>query len=70
MSSSGMGRNVHSDVVHPGFPLPTTALPTLQGVQKDGFGKAVVACDMPEPCKNHAIFRSFIKMAALGKVTT
>ena len=38
------------DVVHPAFPLPTTALPTLQGVLKDGFGEAVVACDMPEPC--------------------
>ena len=39
------------DVVHPAFPLPTTALPTLQSVQKDGFGEAVVACDIPEPCK-------------------
>ena len=38
-------------VVHPAFPLPTTALPTLQGALKDGFGEAVVACDMPEPCK-------------------
>ena len=25
--------------------------PTLQGGPKDGFGEAVVACDMPEPCK-------------------
>ena len=24
---------------------------TLQGALKDGFGKAVVACDTPEPCK-------------------
>ena len=39
------------DVVHPAFPLPTTASPTLQGAMKDGFGEAVVACDMPEPCK-------------------
>ena len=39
------------DVVHPAFSLPTMALPTLQGVVKDGFGEAVVACDMPEPCK-------------------
>ena len=39
------------DVVHPTFPLPTTALPTLQGVLEDGFGGAVVAFDMPEPCK-------------------
>ena len=40
-----------SDVVHPAFPLPTTVSPTFQGAQKDGFGEAVVACDMPEPCK-------------------
>ena len=39
------------DVVHPAFPVPTTASPTLQGVLKDGFGEAVVECDMPEPCK-------------------
>ena len=24
---------------------------TLQGAQKDSFGKAVVGCDIPEPCK-------------------
>ena len=36
------------DVVHPAFPLPTTTSPTLQGPLKDGFGEAVVACDMPE----------------------
>ena len=34
------------DVVHPAFTLPTTASPTLQGALKDGFGQAVVACDM------------------------
>ena len=39
------------DAVHPAFSLPTTASPTLQGASKDGFGEAVVACDMPEPCK-------------------
>ena len=39
------------DVVHPAFSLPTTASPTLQGAPKDGFGEAVVACDMPEPYK-------------------
>ena len=58
------------DVVHPAFPLPTTALPTLHGALKEGFEEAVVALNMPEPCKNHAIFRSFIKMTRLGKVTT
>ena len=39
------------DVVHPAFPLPTMALPTLQGALKDSFGEVVMACDMPEPCK-------------------
>ena len=39
------------DVVHPAFPLPITASSTLQGSLEDGFGEAVVACDMPEPCK-------------------
>ena len=39
MSSSGKGRDVLSlsDVVHPAFPLPTTAAPTLRGALKDGF---------------------------------
>ena len=40
-----------SDVVHPAFPLPTTASPILQGAMKDGFGEAVVMRDMPEPGK-------------------
>ena len=40
-----------SDVIHRAFPLPTTASPTLQDALKDGFGEAVVACDMPEPCE-------------------
>ena len=39
------------DVVHSAFPLPPTASSSLQGVLKDGFGEAVVVCDMPEPCK-------------------
>ena len=38
------------DIVHPAFPLPTTASPTLQGALKDGFGESVVACDMPKLC--------------------
>ena len=38
------------DVVHPAFPLPTTASATLQGALQDGSGEAVVACDMPGPC--------------------
>ena len=40
-----------SDAVHPAFPLPTMASPALQGALRDGFGEAVVACDIPEPCK-------------------
>ena len=39
------------EIVHLAFPMPTTASPTLKGALKDGFGEAVVACDMPEPCK-------------------
>ena len=39
------------DVVHPAFLVPTSASPTLQGSLKDGFGEAVVTCDMQEPCK-------------------
>ena len=39
------------NVVHPTLPLPTTALSTLQGALKDGFGEAVMACDISEPCK-------------------
>ena len=34
------------DFVHPAFPLSTTASPTLQGALKDGFGEAVVACNI------------------------
>ena len=49
-NSSGMGRDVRPlfDVVHPAFPLPTTASPTLQVAWKDSFGEAVVVCDMSE----------------------
>ena len=39
------------DVVHPAFPLPTTASSTLQGALKDSFRQAVLACDMLELCK-------------------
>ena len=51
VSSSDKGRDVHSIDVHPAFPLPTTASPTLQGALKDGFREAVVTCDMPKPCE-------------------
>ena len=52
LGSFGFSRDVSLfDVVHPAFPLPTMASPTLQGALKDGFGEDVLACDMPEPCK-------------------
>ena len=35
------------DVVHQALPLPTIMLTTLQRALKDGFGEAVMACDMP-----------------------
>ena len=47
MSSSGMGRDVHSLMLSI---QPATASPTLQRSLKDGFEQVVVACDMPEPC--------------------
>ena len=47
VSSSGKVK----DVVHQAFPALTTASPMLQGALKDGFVEAVMACDMPEPCK-------------------
>ena len=53
VSSSGMARDLSSlNVVHPAFPLLTTASSTLQGAMKDGFGEAVVTCKYP----NHANF--------------
>ena len=36
----------HFDAVQPAFPLPTTALPTLQGALRDDFREAVMACGM------------------------
>ena len=39
------------DVDQPAFPLPVMASPALQSAQEDGFGEAVVACDMPELCE-------------------
>ena len=60
------------DVVHPAFPLPTTALSTLQGALKDGFGEAIVACDMSEPCKcpsRGSCWKSFLlKFYILGRL--
>ena len=55
VDSFGMGRDVHPLMFSQYFPLPTTALPTLQGTRKDGFGEAAVARDMPEPCKSPSL---------------
>ena len=38
------------DVGHPAFSLLTGASPTLQNALKDGFGKVIVAHDIPKPC--------------------
>ena len=37
--------------VHPAFSLTATASPILLRALMNGFGEAVVACDMPELCK-------------------
>ena len=39
------------DVVHSAFPLLTMASSTIQGAVKDGFGEAIIKCDMPKSCK-------------------
>ena len=53
VSSSGMGRNVHSLMLSTSaFPLPTTVSPTLQSALKYGFEEAVFVCDMPNRCKS------------------
>ena len=38
-------------LLYPAFSLSTTVSPTLQGALKNDSGEAVVACDVPEPCK-------------------
>ena len=50
MSNIGMVKDEPPfDIVHTAFPLPTTESSALQGALKNGFGEAVVTCDMPEP---------------------
>ena len=55
VSSSGIGRDVHSlalfHVVYPALPVPSTASPTLHCAPKNGKGGAAMACDMPELCE-------------------
>ena len=48
------------DVVHPAFSLLTTAMHSLQGALKDGFGKAVMASDMPKALKFPSLFHQEI----------
>ena len=43
MSSTGMSRDITLSCC--------SAWPTLQTVLMDGFGEAVMVCDMPEPCE-------------------
>ena len=49
VSSSGMGKDVHSLML---FSELNSVLPTLQGGLKDGLGEADMVCDMPKPCKS------------------
>ena len=51
VSSSSIGGEIHSDVVHPAFSPLTTASPTLGSVLKGCFGAAVVVRDVSEPCE-------------------
>ena len=51
VNSFGTGRDVHSHVDHPAFPLLTTASPTLKGALKNSSGEVVMVCDMPESLK-------------------
>ena len=52
LSTVGMWAGVSTlGFVKPAFSLPTIPSSTLQGALKDGFGEAVMACDMSEPCK-------------------
>ena len=66
VGSSGLGQGSPLfNAVHPAFPLPTTAYPTLQGVMKDNSGEAVVACEIP----NHASFRLLTVTTKLAYLT-
>ena len=59
VGSSGMDWDVHSLISIQYFhsqpqlypPSKAIASPFLQGAMKNGFGEAVVVCDMPKPCK-------------------
>ena len=51
MSSSGMVRDVHSLMSIQHFLCRPRRRPPSMVALKDGFGEAVVVCDMPEPCK-------------------
>ena len=56
------------DVVHPVFPLPTTASTTLKAALKDGFGEGVRARNMLEPCGFHLFFKIFFFMLATTRM--
>ena len=50
VSSSDMGRDARSSMLSI-QQFICRPRPALQGFLKDGFGEAVVECDVPEPCK-------------------
>ena len=51
MSRSGMGRDVHSSMLSSQHFLCRPRHRPPSKVPEGCFGEAVVACDMPEPCK-------------------
>ena len=67
VSSSGMGRDVHSLILSIQHFLCRP--PTLQGALKDGFGKAVVACGVPEPSKFPSLDSRHKKLILLGTLS-
>ena len=52
-------RQGHSlcDIICPAFSLPTMTSPTLLGALENGFGKAVMIHDMPEPCEFSSLWQ-------------
>ena len=51
MSRSGMGRDVHSSMLSSQHFLCRPRRRPPSKVPEGCFGEAIVACDMPEPCK-------------------
>ena len=51
VSSSSMGRDVHSSMLSIQHSSANHNIAHLQGALKDGFGEAVMVCDMPKSFK-------------------